>query len=497
MNEREISLKDLVFGFLQRWRSVLAVMMIGGILMGGISYLRSYRSYQNSTAEQKALEQRMQEQQKEEEADDLNRLLLEEQLTETEITNVMAVITNEQTYSELKEYCQQSVYMQLDANAVNSMEISFLVKAEALEESFALEQAYETLMTSSTFLHRIAEAAGISENTVGELVTIKKISNESILGSNSFCVRVICPDVESQTAVIQEVVSFAQEQQVLLSEQVNAHELIILNQSAGITTDSDMLNAQKDMRTAMLDLQSIISKEKDAFAEEEAKYYQVLTGDKAEANADDTAEATEGKEEQKVEIVVVTKPSISVKYVVLGMFLFVFLYAFIFFIKAILNNKLMTTDDLEAIFSIAKLGEVQTDAKDRRLFAFIDKGILALSNPNKRQFSREEAISMAAVSVKMLAVKEGVQKVACIGCDLKNGSAEVCEAMKKQLAEDGIQLEIINNVLYNAEELEKLGQMKAAVLMEQAGGTLYQEILQEREVLKRQDIKLFGCIVVE
>ena len=44
MNEREISLKDLVFGFLPRWRSVLAVMMIGGILMGGISYLRSYQS---------------------------------------------------------------------------------------------------------------------------------------------------------------------------------------------------------------------------------------------------------------------------------------------------------------------------------------------------------------------------------------------------------------------------------------------------------------------
>ena len=211
---------------------------------------------------------------------------------------------------------------------------------------------------------------------------------------------------------------------------------------------------------------------------------------------EDKVEATEGKEEQKVENIV-TKPSISVKYVVLGMFLFVFLYAFIFFIKSILNNKLTTTDDLDAIFTIAKLGEIQSDAKNKRLFAFIDKGILALSNPNKRQFSREEAISLVAVSVKMLATKEGVQKIACIGCDLKNGSAEICEALKKQLANDGIQLEILNNVLYNAEELEKLGQMKAAVLVEKAGGTLYQEILQERELLKRQDIKLFGCIVVE
>lgn len=491
MNEREISLKNIIFCFLFHWRNILAVMMIGGILMGGISYLRSYQSYQNSKAEQKALEQ-----QKEEEVDDLNRLLLEEQLTETEITNVMAVLINEQNYSELKKYCQQSVYMQLDANDVNSVEVSFLVKADTLEQSFALEQAYETLMTNSTFLHRIAEAAGISENTVGELVTIKKISNDSILGSNSFCVRVICPDVESQTEVIQTVTSFAQEQQVRLSEQVNAHELVILDQSAGITTDTGMLNAQKDMRTTMLNLQSSIANGKETFTEEEAKYYQVLTEDKVEADADDTVEATEGKEEQKVENIV-TKPSISVKYVALGMFLFVFLYAFIFFIKTILNNKLTTTDDLDAIFTIAKLGEIQSDTKNKRLFAFIDKGILALSNPNKRQFSREEAISLVAVSVKMLATKEGVQKVACIGCDLKNGSAEICEALKKQLANDGIQLEILNNVLYNAEELEKLGQMKAAVLVEKAGGTLYQEILQERELLKRQDIKLFGCIVVE
>lgn len=41
MKEREISLVDLIADILLHWRTILIVMVIGGVLIGGLSYVRS------------------------------------------------------------------------------------------------------------------------------------------------------------------------------------------------------------------------------------------------------------------------------------------------------------------------------------------------------------------------------------------------------------------------------------------------------------------------
>ena len=48
-----------------------------------------------------------------------------------------------------------------------------------------------------------------------------------------------------------------------------------------------------------------------------------------------------------------------------------------------------------------------------------------------------------------------------------------------------------------AQAMSGLENVKGAVLVERAGATLYTEINQEPELLKRQEIKILGGIVVE
>lgn len=65
------------------------------------------------------------------------------------------------------------------------------------------------------------------------------------------------------------------------------------------------------------------------------------------------------------------------------------------------------------------------------------------------------------------------------------------------LAEEGVEAQILNNVLYDAETMEKLGDTKGVVLVEKADSTLYAEVARELELLRRQDIAILGGIIVE
>ena len=123
--------------------------------------------------------------------------------------------------------------------------------------------------------------------------------------------------------------------------------------------------------------------------------------------------------------------------------------------------------------------------------------MLSLRYRNKRCFSEEEALKLVSVAVKLNAERETLDSVTLIGCDLKDRSMFVCDQLKRDLGKGNMQVGILNNVLYDAQSMSSLDNVKGVVLVEQAGSTLYTEIGRELELLKRQGIKILGGIVVE
>jgi len=51
-----------------------------------------------------------------------------------------------------------------------------------------------------------------------------------------------------------------------------------------------------------------------------------------------------------------------------------------------------------------------------------------------------------------------------------------CEQISKNLHEESICVQILSNVLYDAEAMEKLENAKGIVLVETAGSTMYEEV---------------------
>ena len=50
MEEREIALLDMIADILSHWKGLLVAVIIGAVLMGGFSYVKSYRNVQSTQA---------------------------------------------------------------------------------------------------------------------------------------------------------------------------------------------------------------------------------------------------------------------------------------------------------------------------------------------------------------------------------------------------------------------------------------------------------------
>ena len=87
MEEREIDLLDMVADILSHWRGLLVAVMIGAFLMGGLSYVKSYRNVKNTQlVEETGLEEETVENQLEQ---------LEEDLDESQRAAVLTIIDDE------------------------------------------------------------------------------------------------------------------------------------------------------------------------------------------------------------------------------------------------------------------------------------------------------------------------------------------------------------------------------------------------------------------
>lgn len=74
---------------------------------------------------------------------------------------------------------------------------------------------------------------------------------------------------------------------------------------------------------------------------------------------------------------------------------------------------------------------------------------------------------------------------------------KACEQIRESLSAEGVSVQILSNVLYDAEVMEALSEAQGAVLVETAGSTLYEEVVRELQLLNRQNITVLGGIVVE
>ena len=335
---------------------------------------------------------------------------------------------------------------------------------------------------------------------MGELVDVKmsseisfknndqKVKFESTFESNSLKITIMQANEETCNQLTAAVKNYIEQLQKILVPEMGEHTLLLLSETSGNIMNVDVMDRQALYRNDVSNGRTAIATAKSKFTEEQQRYYDLLTGeDRIEEEEIKQKEATE-------ELATVATPSVSKKYVLLGAILFAFGYVVVLAFVYIFDSKLRASDELQNLYHIPQIGVIVKDSGKKFI---VDKWIDALRHYGKRKFSVEQSMELAFVAVKIATVKNGLNSIGLMGCNLSAGAGIVCENLKAALEKEGIAVTILDNVLYNAEMMEKVDAVSGVVLVEKAGSTLYNEIANELELLKRQEITVLGGIIVE
>lgn len=489
MEEREIDLLDMIADILSHWRGLLVALIIGAVLMGGFSYVKSYRNVQS---EQEAEEPELDEMSAKEQL-----AQLEDSLSDSEKISVAATVDDEREYLYKDTYYRESIYMHLDPLNIARTELIYRIQAEDGSLAQRLGTVYKNIVGGVGVYDWVEQQAGIPAEYAAELISVSTdpaifvgngAQNISI-GSDSLKVTVMQKDEKTCEQLAEAVNSYMEEQQKNLAEKLGSHELILLSETSGKIISTDTMVRQIDYGNQLINLKAGIASAKAGFTEDQQKYYDLLTWEEKakEAEMDHKDAATE-------EEPVLESPSVGKKYVLLGAVLFAFVYAGILFLLYIFNSKIRVSDELQNLYHIPQIGVVVKDSKKKFI---LDKWVDDLRHYGKRKFDAKQSMELAFAAVKIAAVKNKLNTICLMGCNLEAGAGSVCENLKTALEKEGINVTVLDNVLYNAESMEKVDTMTGVVLVEKAGSTLYNEIANELALLKRQDIAILGGIIVE
>lgn len=491
MKAREIDLLDMIGDILSHWRGLVVALLAGAILMGGLSYMKSYRAAQNAQQQEAVVLDEAAVQQQLEQMN--NRLDAESKAA------VLAVLNEEKEYNMWKAYFDNSVYMQLDPLQVAQAELVYQVHTADGTRDSQLGAMYASLLNNIGLYEWVEQQTGLEANYVGELISAETISSlriqskteelqqEMSLGTNCVKVTILQADTENCTKLADAVKAYIVEQQKKLNSELGIHTIKLVSETTGIAMDRTLMDEQAKCGNDIADLQSKIAPAKADFTGKQVQYYELLTWKASEQETQ--IEQNPGAEEISVQT-----PAVSKKYVFLGAILFVFVYAAVLCLIYIFNTKVRASDELQRLYNIPQIGLVVRESKRKLL---LDRWADSLRNYGKRKFSAEQSMELAFAAVKIATVKNGVNNICLMGCNMSAGADQVCESLKAALEKEQINVTLLDNVLYDAEAMEQMNAMQGAVLVEKAGSTLYNEVTSELELLKRQDITVLGGIIVE
>lgn len=486
MQARELNLLDMIVSILTHWRGLVVSMFIGAILFGIFSFTKSYRAEENEQSQNNIIINETTVQKQVEQ--------LEESMNESERTAVMTTLDYEKEYDMKKTYSEHSIYMQLDPLHLVQTELVYSVQMLDENKAEQLGRIYELLLNNVGLYDWGEQQTGIEAGYVAELISTNMVSGAilqdegPILTSGDDClkVRILQGDIDSCQKLTDAVKSYISEQQKKITHEFGEHTLILVAETTGIVTNKNVMADQINWKNEIVSLQSTIVTAKADFTEKQNQYYKLLNWENFAQQEQDTQEINV---EEKT-----YAPRVSKKYILLGALTLAIMYVGVLSMVYIFNTRVRISDEFQNIYHIPLLGQIVRESKKK---FFLDKWIDTLHYYGKRRFTAEQSMELAFAAIKIALLKNGLSSVSLLGCNMGAGADEVCNSLKAALESEQISVTILNNILYNAETMEKLGTIQGAVLVEKAESTLYNEIFSELDLLKRQGIQVLGGIIVE
>lgn len=484
-DEVEINLTDLMFYLLKQWKALIAAVLIGVVIGGGIYVVK--KSSADRAAEELAAQ--MEETKITMDNEQTVAELRENyQISEDVETNMELAYQYRQLYRKQLEYNQNSPIMQMNPSAVYSGELEYYISAGYDTGVVAL--LYQNILNNNGILEELKEAADLSyqEQYIRELIgcsvnrendsTINVNSGESLVYKNAtvtFTINAASEeDCEQMLKLIRDKVAEL-DQECL--ENYEDYEMIPVNDSINLVASSDYLNRQKSNTDQLNTYRNTMTNLESAFTEEELVYYNRVYLSR-DYEQEEESEETEIVGETTVEV----EPVSLVKWLVISIILMCVVWVVFYLVKYLLDKKIKTPDEVRSRYRLPLIGFVRTEEKTPKgLDGWLDR----MRSKSWGTGDELENIGSMITAMNLTSV------ILCV-----EGEGQRLSAVADKICKHAKCLKKSTMLNKNGDLVAEAKESDGVILVVEIGETSYAEIERELEVSWMQDVVVKGVVVV-
>lgn len=454
--EREMDVKGLLFAVLYRWRPIILLALILGILLGGYKIINGILIRQDSAE----LVEREETYQKDVE-------LYEQTLAgyERDIASLESRLEDHQVYMN------ESVLMHVDPSSRPKAYAEYLVKLDEngwqqypqtveMDPTDSLVRSYAANLAQWIDWNEITKKTGVDERYLKEL-----ISTNLDYSSNTFVIDVTYEDLDTAEWILNKILMQVTEDHDALAELAGSHTISLINQGSGYFYDSSLADMQKQNS-------------------DKITTYENNLKDKQEA-----LDALEMPEKPAV-MSISGMAKDSIKFGIIGILAGGFLSVCWFALAYAINGRIHTEDELKDSFGLRILGTFALPEK-KGFLCGIDRWLERLEGTAERP-SEEAVLERCVVNIQNY-TEEGSQ-ILFTGTVSEEQLQRLGGKLSEKLA--GRNLVISPNMNKSTETLRQLADCQAVILVEQREVSRISEIRKEGEVILGLKKPVVGCLVM-
>lgn len=458
--EMEIDLIDFLFYLLRRWKSLVAMILLGAVL-GSAFYVVKTTKAANDVVEDYQPD------------------------TDTE-ANMKLAAQYRRLYDQQIDYNEHSIIMQMDSNQVYEGTLTYYLAAG--EQTELLGQLYTNVINDENVVAELKKAAGLtcddqyvkeliscttSKDTVNEnsslsgsvvndiqvKVTGEQISNVVITYQIDYLDKETC---EKMTEVLQSAIeSTTQEYQTIYGSYIFDE----LQMTVAVTVDQNCLNQQRISTTLVENYLTKFTNLENGFSDTEKTYYET-----AYLKAEQEAEGVQISDgENRISVMDL------IKWMMIGIFGFAVLWGAYYFFKYLLDPSIKTLEEVKNM-QLPIIGQVENEIEHLNL----------IERMERKKNGPYDTVEYLAATVESLP-EENI--LLCV-----NSVVEEEKQLGAALEQRAEKLHVIASIQSHADVLEQIKYTDGVILCVKLGKTSRKELVRELEVCRLRKINVLGVV---
>lgn len=450
-DEREISISELWWYVISKWKWLVIGMVVGALLMGAFG---AYKAYSANNAEN-------------------SKEIAMEDLTEEEQEEVKALIEDYEFYKAEEERLENNYLMNLDYNNVSYYLVTYYVDTDYsynymdVQENYAatLISMYKTFLYSDEVCEEIMKLNidGVEESDLTYLFNTSSESNIVKIG--------VYADEEWSEIIMDTIIGVFEDYHSVAEELVGEHKLIKISEDNRIIYYEHTKNGQNFKKDIVDKLKTEIETAKTEFTQQQLLLYE---------------KEISGKTEVKNETSNLNN-YFNKKYIVLGAVGGILAGAVIAVVVYLTGKKIKSINDIKQVYGVEILGKIMRDCVAG------DKAVKKI-NKIKGSMSEKEQQEYVAEMIANKCKCENINDIViCSTVDAVDGKLVELIKILKEL---GVKCEITNNIGYDNKALNAAVVCKNIILSEQLNVTNRDDLENEIEICDKLSLNILGMIVI-